>query len=349
MSQTCSRRYPKDTLNRRVRGRRTPSGKRVVLTTRDFEIFKLLSRYRFLRSTTLWELLPEEARGRSFKRFQDRLTDLFHETNTMHGGAYLDWPLQQRKAYDARYSPSIYELAPAGETALEELGVEVDNVTDLGASTRAAFIREFAHMMMICDTLASIEKGTLESPKVRFISWPEILTKAPPAKQLPGHPAAFPVRISHRFGSHHQLHQEKFILFPDGLFGLEYQLSSGKKLYRFFAIEAERCNRVRTKSLKGSSYLKKILAYRYILENKVYKTVLGLPNLLILTVTPNNTRIQTMKEAVTSIYGPKGCANFLYHSIPVHGEVAAHQSGFPDLFTEPWERVGFGPFYPNMK
>lgn len=339
------RRYPKDSLGRRIRGRRTPSGKRIVLTARDIEILKILKRYRFLRSTTIWQLLPEELRGRSFKRFQDRLTDLFHETYTPYGGAYLDWPTQQRQSFDARYSPSIYGLSPIGEAALDEPGIELDNVTDLGCSDKRSSDKDFAHMLMICDTLASIEIGTRRTANIRFIPWFEILRKAPPARRQLGGPLTLPVRISHRFVSNRQFHQEKFNLMPDGLFGLEYQQASGEKLYRFFALEAERRNRVHTNSLKGSSYLKKILAYQYVLENRIFESHLGLPNLLILTVTPNAARIQTMKEALTDVYGPGGCANFLFQAIPVHGETCRSYNGFPDLFSEPWERARHGPFY----
>jgi len=345
MTDQHARRYPTDKLGRRIRGRRTPSGKRIVLTDRDVEIFKLLRRYRFLRSDTLWQLLSSDTGGRSFKRFQDRLTSLFHETNTPHGAAYLDWPVQQRKAHDARYTPSIYELSTAGEGVLEERGIQVQNVTDLAKSDRSTVTREFAHMMMICDTLATIEIGTLNDPNVRFIAWPEILAKAPEETRKSDLPFALPVDIRNRFVGSRQDQQLQFRLIPDGLFGLEYQLPQSKKVYRFFALEAERTNRIHSKSLKGSSYVKKILAYQYILQNRIFKSRLGLPNLLILTVTPNQARIKSMSEALMDIYGPTGAAGFLFRAIPVHGETSAFHTGFPDLYEEPWKRVGHDPFY----
>ena len=348
MSATEQRRYPKDSLGRRLRGRRTPSGKRIVLTARDVEILTILKRYRFLRSTTLWQLLPEGLRGRSFKRFQDRLTDLFHETRTPHEGAYLDWPVQQRQSFDARYSPSIYALSTAGKAALDELGIEVDNVTDLGMKDKRSSTKDFAHVLMICDTLSSIEIGTKKTTNIRFIPWPEILRKARPTGCRQGGIVSLPVTISCRFNTSRVLQRQSFNLEPDGLFGLEYEHPTGRKLYRFFALEAERRNKVHTASLRGSSYVKKILAYRYILENGIYKTELGLPNLLILTVTLNSARIRTMKEAVTSIYGPKGSPNFLFHSIPVHGEISMQLNGLPDLLSDPWERAEYGPFYVNL-
>src|SRR5205823_14959611 len=43
----------------------------------------------------------------------------------------------------------------------------------------------------------------------------------------------------------------------DGLFGLEYAQPDGKKLFRFFALEAERTNRVYCSNLHQTSWLKK--------------------------------------------------------------------------------------------
>src|ERR1700680_3834716 len=54
---------------RRSGMRRINSGKRVELTERDIELFKLLDRYHYLRSTFLYAFLG----GRSETRFKERL------------------------------------------------------------------------------------------------------------------------------------------------------------------------------------------------------------------------------------------------------------------------------------
>lgn len=338
------RRYPKDALGRRIRGRRTPSGKRIVLQPRDIAIFKLLRRYRFLRSTFLWALLPSAHRGKSFKRFQDRLTDLFHETNTAHEGAYLDWPRQQRQTYNARYTPSIYALSPAGEALLDDEGIEIANVTDLIRSGRMAANREFPHTMMICDTLASIELGTQSAPNIRLVSWQEILAKAPEQTRHADNPFAIPVKISHAFPDAKMRVHEKFHLIPDGLFGLEYKLPTGQNLYRFFALEAERRNRVRTGSLKSSSFLKKVLAYRVIIDKAIHKTHFGIPNLLILTVAPTQARIETMKQTIFDIPGMAGGSEFLFRRISTMGYGDQTEPSTSHMFDGPWERAGSTDF-----
>jgi len=339
-----ARRYPTDGLGRRVRGRRTPSGKRIVLQARDIEIFKLLRRYRFLRSTFIWALLPPQLRGGSYKRFQDRLTDLFHETNTRHGAAYLDWPRQQRHAYNARYVPSIYALSPAGEALLADEAIRIDNVTDLVRGGRMAASRAFPHTMMICDTLASLELGTLSEPNVRFVSWAEIMAKAPGQTQRSDMPFAIPVEIRHRFAATKQEVHHRFRLMPDGLFGLEYTQATGKKVYRFFALEAERRNRVRATSLKGSSFFKKVLAYRAITDKAIHKTHFGIPNLMILTVMPTQARIETMKLAVIDVHGETGSPKFLFRRIDTLGDSDQSPPPTSHMFHAPWQRAGWNDF-----
>ena len=92
-----------ETHKRRSRMSRKRTGKRIRLTERDLEVFRLLTRYRFLRSTHLHAL----AGGRSDKRFVERLGDLYHE------GGYIDRPKQQWQAINARYMPAVYELGEA--------------------------------------------------------------------------------------------------------------------------------------------------------------------------------------------------------------------------------------------
>src|ERR1700743_3862316 len=83
---------------RRSRMRRTRTGKRIELTARDVEIFKLLSRYRYLRSTYIHAFVG----GASETRFKERLGDLFHE-------GFLDRPEAQWEFADARCMPAVYE------------------------------------------------------------------------------------------------------------------------------------------------------------------------------------------------------------------------------------------------
>src|ERR1700733_2948535 len=89
-----------ETSKRRSRMRRINSGKRVELTERDIELFKLLNRSHCLGSSFLYAFL----RGRSETRFKERLGPLYHD------GGYINRPVQQWQFANCRYMPVIYEL-----------------------------------------------------------------------------------------------------------------------------------------------------------------------------------------------------------------------------------------------
>src|SRR5580704_19370615 len=136
-----------DTLRRRSRMSRKPTGKGIELTERDIDIFRLLTRYRYLRSGHLHAL----AGGKSQKRFIERLGHLYHE------GGYLDRPSQQWQAINARYMPAVYELGNAGEYVLKQHGLTDESASSLAGRRRLGAARQYHHELMICDIVASIE------------------------------------------------------------------------------------------------------------------------------------------------------------------------------------------------
>lgn len=66
---------PLDTLQRRSRMSQTPTARRLQLTDRDIKLFRLLTRYRYLRSTHLYVLLGAKSKG----RFIERLGHLYRK------------------------------------------------------------------------------------------------------------------------------------------------------------------------------------------------------------------------------------------------------------------------------
>src|SRR5471032_3223184 len=101
---------------RRSMMRRTRAGKRIELTPRDLEIFRLLERYRYLRSTYIHAFVG----GASETRFKERLGDLFHE-------GFLDRPGQQWDYADARCMPTIYESGVGAVRALRQAGITIND------------------------------------------------------------------------------------------------------------------------------------------------------------------------------------------------------------------------------
>ncbi|MEI9887764.1 MAG: replication-relaxation family protein [Rhizomicrobium sp.] len=294
---------------RRSRMRRTRTGKRIELTRRDIEIFKLLSRYRYLRSTYIHAFVG----GASETRFKERLGDLFHE-------GYLDRPPQQWEFADARHTPVVHESGRAADQALRACGMALE-----GANTPLADSphRQFLHSLMICETLASLDLGVRATAGLRLIGWPEILGRAPDATRS----SPTPFRIPVPSGGY---------LVPDGLFGIEYS-SGGSKSYRFFALEADRGTvPIVRSSPNQSSYLGKIGSYREIIVRQVHKTYLGLPNLLVLTLTTSQERMTGIMGRLQREQGDN--ATFLF------GAIAAGATRTPmPLLTAAWRRAGFSP------
>lgn len=287
--------------------RRTRSGKQIEVTARDIAIFRLLRQYRYLRSTYIHAFVG----GASETRFKERLGDLFHE-------GYLDRPSQQWEFVDAKHRPAVYECGAGAMRALREAGGQTGDARTFLSETAH---RQFQHSVMICEVLASLDLGIRADPRLRLIAWPEILGRAPEATC--SSPAPFRVPVPS--GGY---------LVPDGLFGIEYG-SGGTKAYRFFALEADRGTMPLTRSNPAqTSYLGKLAAYQEIIDARLYKAHLGLPNLFVLTVMTDGKRLS---ETVRLSGARGGNPLFLFKAV---GPLLVPA---PGLLTEPWERAGHTP------
>jgi hypothetical protein len=314
--------------------RRTGTGKRIELTERDIELFKLLNRYHYLRSNFLYAFLG----GNSETRFKERLGHLYHE------GRYINRSEQQWQFANCRYMPVIYELDDKGEQVLRDRGI-MQSDSPLLKKGRAGAYRQFAHQLMICDCIASIELGVRQDPNLRFISWQEIIAKAPEKTRNLDNPFELPVSISYTFPRTGNTHRADIRIVPDGLFGLEYT-RDGEKTYRFFALEADRATLPVTRSdLHQTSYLKKILAYRQIAAQNTYKSHLGLPNLLVLNVTTDEQHMRTIMALVEELALEGKSKLFLFKTMSSLGDFEKAPAPTPHVLTGPWERVGYGIFY----
>ncbi|HEV2560713.1 MAG TPA: replication-relaxation family protein [Rhizomicrobium sp.] len=284
------------------------TGKRIEITARDIAIFRALARYRYVRSTYLHAF----AGGLSETRFKERLGDLFHE-------GFIDRPERQWEFAGARYMPAVCEIGERAERVLAELdGHKIDASTFLAASAH----RQFAHSLLICECLASIELAVATKPDLRFIPWPEIMGRAPQSTRT----SATSFRIPVTSGA----------VIPDGFFGLEYR-SEGKSAYRFFALEVDRGTMPVMRSREGqTSYFGKIAAYREIIARKLHKSHLGVPNLFVLTVT---TDPQRLSDILAKLGPHESNPLFLFKIV----DARALTMPAPGLLTEPWERAGLPP------
>jgi hypothetical protein len=307
---------------RRSRIYRQSTGKRLRLSGRDIEVFKLLDGYRYLRSSFICAFFPNADRTGLLKR----LGDLFHE-------GYLDRPTRQYQYANALYLPAVYSLNARSDALLRDHGCDCSPLQIPGG--RPGACRHFSHALMISDAMASIELGVRQSA-LRFISWMEIIGKAPCKDR--NNPFRIPVSIRDRD------HQADITLIPDGLFGLEYR-DGGAKSYRFFALEADRDSMpIRRSRLIHTSYFRKLLGYRHILAQGIHRSHFGIPNLFILTVTVSEMHRTNMMHALSELTSGQGSTVFLFKTMSALGDFMRAPEPSPHMLFEPWAREGHPPF-----
>jgi len=299
--------------------RRQSTGKRLELTRRDLEIFKLLSRYRYLRSTFIHAFV-----GGDRTKLIERLGTLYHE------GGYLNRPAQQWQVVNARYQPAVYELDAKGAETIALAGESTGPATWLG---KAGIQRQFAHALTICDTLASIELGVCENPTLRFVAWKEILgsPRCPEDRRRSNRPFEFTVTAE----------GQSLRLIPDAVFGIEYKAEE-RKTYRFFALEVDRGTMpVRRAALRQSSYRKKLIAYREVTARELYRLQYGLPNLFVLTLTTGDAHLKTIMTAL----GRLGADTrfFLFKATSDLQLFGKPPPATSRMMWAPWERHGHPP------
>ncbi|MCC8977578.1 replication-relaxation family protein [Bradyrhizobium acaciae] len=304
---------------RRSRLHRKSTGQAIALTPRDLEVFKILNRYRYLRSNFIHAFV-----GGNKIALIKRLGVLYHE-------GYLDRPAQQWQAINARYMPAVYELGTKATQTLRANGISVSSVPS----------RLYQHSIMVCDILASMELAVRAAPSLRLVPWEEIAGKLPESTRNRDNPLELPCSISFTFSRSATIHHSTKAVVPDAVFGIEYIPS---RSYRFFALEADRNNEpVFRNDLSQTSYLRKVLQYREIAKG-AYKTHWGLPNLLVLTVTTSSAHMDNILTLVRDLCGEKGASYLLFKTMPSLASLERAPSPDTYLLTAPWQRAGHEPF-----
>lgn len=289
----------------------------MFLLPRDLEVLKLLNRYRYLRTSTLHAFV-----GGDPTNFSKRLGKLFHE------GGYLSRPDWQWETMNANYMPVVYELTDAGRRALKENGTQILRHTSGTLHW---------HELMACEIVANIEAFCNKSKELRFILWQEILNYElfPERSRDKQHPMDLPTSYSFAFKGGKQ-EGSKAVL-PDAVFGIDY----GNKQYKFFALEADRGTEpMERPNLNQTSWLRKFLQYRNVIEEKTYKSEWGIPNLLILNVTSKPDQYERIRRKLAELQGKASYHLFKY--LPDAGGPEKEGSTL-DYLLKPWERVGYEP------
>lgn len=270
-------------------------------------LLETLHRYRYLRSSFLPELLPGGDDGIK-KQLRRRRVQ-----------GYVSWPDEQFRGYNNLWCPKVYELTKKGEQTLIDHGRHPQRVTRLDRKPTVWPARNFAHSMMICDTLASIEIG-LKDTGARFVPWTEIV---PDGND--------PLRLPYSFTYNGQTVSTALV--PDGLFGIEYD--NGHTSY--FVLEAENGQPLTRSHFRSGSTLKKMLAYKDIITKKTYKQM-GCSNLRVLFVFPSEVTAKHAAELAEEATGATEKLRFT--NIPVQEMILKAPPPFPDLVTREWYTAG---------
>jgi hypothetical protein len=312
-----------DTLQRRRRDRRLPTGKRVTPQERDLLWFQKIHEHGPLSSTYLHAFSKQLRRNE--KRARDRLTDLYNEDRTPHAGAYLNRPWQQFQTFDARYQDLVYDLTPAAEAALKEN----ERWSDYAASSAGPWV----HRYMVSCITASIELATLNDPNVTYIPQQAILERA-------GAVLRYPVPYENPTTKK----TETKDLIPDAIFGLEYRQGS-ETSYRFFIVEADRATEPsRSTRFNRKSHLRTILQYRAYVGGGLYKQHLGLTaGLLVLNITTSDRTMQNMID-LTNELSERGNTYLLFQTCDHFGRYFKPPKPMPRLLSGDWQRAGHPGF-----
>lgn len=308
----------RDSRGRRSRRKPQSTGKRVMLTKRDTLWLRVLAEHGPLASSFLLKFA--EHLGGSRKRASERLTDLFNEDNTRHGGPYLIRPPQQFHTLDSRYNQLVYDLSDAGRAALKDREVWPERALSSGGP--------WLHSFMVSSITASIRLAVADRPDLKFIGQHEILSRADTDIST-----SVPI-LDAKTGR-----AKSIRLAPDALFGLGYRTETGLK-FRFFAIEADRATEPLTSSnFNRKSALRSLQAYHaYIAEGR-YKPHLQLTSpLLVLNVFSDPKRM----ERVMALYEKEKPDGLTYQLFQSWGDFAPpFRPPQPNLqlLAEDWHRA----------
>jgi len=310
------------TAQRSSRWTRSPTRsarKTAYLSAHDIAIFSALARYRYLPADYIHAFA-----GGNFKHLIHRLNVLSREPNL-----FLNRPPQQRANADANRRRLIYELDQRGIHFLQQRGAE-----HLQRSRPPA---NFAHELMVCQMLASIELGTRERV-MRLITWNEILTSESLPEQTRCSPK--PYSISVRFGG------TTVSIAADGQpFGIARRDNHGSAYFFCPGIEAD-CGTepVDTSDFERSSIFKKFTLYLAIEKQGLHRTHFGFPNFYVPFVTTNAVRLASMMRLLERITRGAGTRFILFKTFPAFTSFEKPLAPSGHMLTEDWQRVGYPPF-----
>jgi len=148
----------------------------------------------------------------------------------------------------------------------------------------------FVHRLMGACVMSSMEM-CLDAAALKFVGRHDILSRHDSSMRLEISPKA---------------------LIPDELFGIGYGDS-----HRFFAVEIDRATEPIHRTTDQTDFGKKLVGYIEVMERRLFEEW-GIPKLMVLTVTTNETRKNSLMEEMHQL-DPKLSKRFLFKTLPTFG------------------------------
>lgn len=270
------------------------------VTERDIAIMQTTARHRFVRSTHLQALMPDEPPAKILRR----LHKLYHN-------GYLDRPRAQidyhRKGGGSK--PMVYGLTSRGERLL---------AVETGKSPKrrkaGAMRLSLEHALAVTDFMVSLEQVCRERGDVRIIEPDEILEGA--SERVKRQPNPFMWETNVRWGGEeHRLH-----IAPDKVFGLAY--GDGRRRYYFLEMDRGTMP-VGRSDIRRTSLLRKYLSYDATFRDSLHRSLYGLPGFQVLTVTTSEKRVARCREILLEVASESRAAKrFLFASKGARADAA---------------------------
>lgn len=256
------------------------------LTSRDTAIIRFVFQYRFLRSTHIVALI-----GGSRQQTLRRLQRLYHF-------GYLDRPRAQIDHYRHGSHAMVYGLGNKGMALLEREDGIARRKLDWTASNRTVMRHFIEHTLAVAEAMVALECSC----------------RGAGLELIPYSDTAFKWSVPVKHGNT----TVTVGIIPDRVFGLRNKEQPAKTAW--FFLEADRATMpVQRRSLKQTSFARKLLAYSETWRRKVLSN--AFPRFRILTVTTSHERVRHLLDAHRAFGNGKGSGLFLFtHQQEFHCE-----------------------------
>jgi hypothetical protein len=284
----------------------------------DIEIFRILARYRYLPCDYVAALT-----GRSLPAMQARLELLCRKPNS-----FIDRPPQQRANAAANSRRMVYALDEKGAAELRARGAP---------APPSKFRRHFAHELHACLIAASFEIATRFDPRIRIISWRELIysSQMPEATKRLESPQAIPFARAGR---------AETVVSDWPPFVIERNLASRSFVF-VGGIEAD-CGTEPLESADAdrAAIRNKFAAYLACLEQDVPRCHFGATTFVIPFVTTSEARMRSMIDLLDRLRPGTFARRFLFKHVPSFTSAESPKPATGHMLIEPWARAGYEPF-----